>query len=134
VSTHKPFSHTLTVRWRDTDALGHVNHAVFLTYFEEGRDRFLEPIFGSPPIYVVARIEMDLLRELRLDRRQATVIVEVERVGRTSVVLLESLLDTDENLVARSRTTIVRWDDEKRAPLVLSAVERAALAAGEAGS
>ncbi len=122
-----PFSHTVTVRWRDTDALGHVNHAVFLTYFEEGRDRFLERAFGSPPIYVVARIELDLLRELRLDLRQATVTVEVERLGRTSVVLRESLLDADEQIVARSRTTIVRWDENKRAPRELSLEERGAL-------
>ena len=120
-------SHTLTVRWRDTDAFGHVNHAVFLTYFEEGRDRFLEPVFGSPPVYVVVRVEMDFLRELRLERRQATVTVEVERIGRTSVVLRESLLDVEENLVARSRTTIVRWDEAKRAPMELTRAERAAL-------
>ena len=34
------FEHPVTVRWRDTDALGHVDHAVFLTYLEEGRDAF----------------------------------------------------------------------------------------------
>ncbi len=28
------FEHPVNVRWRDTDALGHVNHAVFLTYLE----------------------------------------------------------------------------------------------------
>jgi acyl-CoA thioester hydrolase len=134
MTPHSPFSHTLTIRWRDTDALGHVNHAIFLTYLEEGRDRFLEPIFGSPPIYVVARVEMDLLRELRLDRRQATVTVEVEGIGRTSVVLLESLLDTEGNVVARSHTTIVRWEEGRRAPLELSLDERAALAPGAAAS
>ena len=30
----------MNVRWRDLDALDHVNHAVFLTYLEEGRDAF----------------------------------------------------------------------------------------------
>ena len=29
------FEHPVDVRWRDVDALGHVNHAVFLTYLEE---------------------------------------------------------------------------------------------------
>ena len=33
------FEHLVRVRWRDTDALGHVNHAVFLTYLEEVRGR-----------------------------------------------------------------------------------------------
>ena len=34
------FERLVHVRWRDTDALGHVNHAVFLTYLEEARDAF----------------------------------------------------------------------------------------------
>ena len=125
------FSYTLTIRWRDIDSFGHVYHATYLTYLEEGRDRFLEPIFGAPPVYVVVRIEMDFLRELRLEPREATVTIEVEKVGRTSVVLLETLLDFEGNVVARSRTTIVRWDGGARRPLALSSAERAALEDGE---
>lgn len=34
--------HHVQVRWQDLDGLGHVNHAVVLTYLEEGRDAFLE--------------------------------------------------------------------------------------------
>ena len=104
-----------------------MNHATFLTYLEEGRDRFLEPAFGSPPVYVVARIEIDLMRELPLGKREAIVTVEVERIGRTSVVLEETLLDADSNEIARSRTTIVRWDQERRMPRPVSAQERALL-------
>jgi acyl-CoA thioester hydrolase len=48
------FEHQVDVRWRDTDALGHVNHAVFLTYLEEGRDAFFVRTFGGEPDYVVA--------------------------------------------------------------------------------
>ena len=52
------------VRWRDTDAQGHVNHAVFLTYLEEGRDAFYTQAFGDPH-YVVVRLEVDLRAEVR---------------------------------------------------------------------
>ena len=124
------FSYPIAIRWRDSDAFGHVNHATFLTYLEEGRDRFLEPAFGTPPVYVVVRIEMDLMRELPLGQREATVTVELARIGRTSVVLDESLLDADSNAVARSRTTIVRWDAERRMPRPVSLEERAALQSG----
>src|SRR4029078_1685342 len=31
------FRHVEVVRFRDLDALGHVNHAVYLTYFESAR-------------------------------------------------------------------------------------------------
>ena len=43
------FEHLVRVRWRDTDAQGHVNHAVFLTYLEEGRDAFYVQALGSDP-------------------------------------------------------------------------------------
>ena len=43
------FERAVDVRWRDVDALGHVNHAVFLTYLEEGRDAFYQPTLGADP-------------------------------------------------------------------------------------
>ena len=52
------FEHPVDVRWRDVDALGHVNHAVFLTYLEEGRDAFFAQTLASDPIYVVVRLEV----------------------------------------------------------------------------
>jgi len=50
------FEHPVDVRWRDVDALDHVNHAIFLTYLEEGRDAFFSAALGDP-VYVVARLE-----------------------------------------------------------------------------
>ena len=55
--------HTVDVRWRDVDALDHVNHAVFLTYLEEGRDAFYTELLGREPAYVVVRLEIDLRAE-----------------------------------------------------------------------
>lgn len=34
-------STTLEVRWRDLDMLGHVNHAVYLTYLEQAQAHYL---------------------------------------------------------------------------------------------
>src|SRR5260370_38853995 len=66
------FELPVKVRWRDVDALGHVNHAVFLTYLEEGRDAFYLQTLGSEPHYVVVRLEVDLRAEVRYpDRRGA---------------------------------------------------------------
>ena len=63
------FEHQVDVRWRDVDALGHVNHAVFLTYLEEGRDAFFAQTLASDPIYVVVRLEVDLRAEVRYPDR-----------------------------------------------------------------
>jgi len=43
---------------------------LFLTYLEEGRDAFYTRMLGSYPIYVVARLEVDLRAEVSYpDRR-----------------------------------------------------------------
>src|SRR6202034_2110652 len=94
------FEHPVDVRWRDVDALGHVNHAVFLTYLEEGRDAFYTTILGSDPLYVVARIEIDLRAEVRYSDRQVTVRIEVERLGTTSLTTRETILTPSMQMAA----------------------------------
>ena len=79
------FEHQVSLRWRDVDALGHVNHAVSLTYLEEGRDAFYVQTFGRDPHYLVAPVEIDLRAELRYADRQLRVRIAVERVGTTSL-------------------------------------------------
>ena len=86
------FERTVDVRWRDTDALGHVNHAVFLTYLEEGRDAFYSQVTGGDPIYVVVRLEIDLRAEVRHPDRRVRVRIAVERLGTTSLTTRETVL------------------------------------------
>jgi acyl-CoA thioester hydrolase len=115
------------VRWRDTDALGHVNHVVFLTYLEEGRDAFYSQILGSDPIYVVVRLEVDLRAEVRHPDRQVTVRIEAERVGTTSLITRETVLTPAGDVAAQARVVTVRWDAADRKPIPFSDEERARL-------
>ena len=66
----------IPVRFRDTDGMGHVNNAVYLTYLEIARERYWREIFNLTDYrrvdLIVARIEIDF-------RSQAT-------VGETIVV------------------------------------------------
>jgi acyl-CoA thioester hydrolase len=125
------FVHHVDVRWRDTDALGHVNHVVFLTYLEEARDAFYARILGSDPIYVVVRLEVDLLAEVRYEDRRVTVQVAVERVGTTSLTTRETILAAAGRVAAHARVVTVRWDAASRQPVPFSAPERARLAAAQ---
>ncbi len=121
------FEHPVHVRWRDVDALGHVNHAVFLTYLEEGRDAFFTQSLGGDPMYVVVRIEIDLRAEVRLAERRVTVAIEVERLGTTSLTTREKVLLPSQEVAAEARVVSVRWDRENRKPIPFSAAERAQL-------
>jgi len=123
------FEHVVAVRWRDTDALGHVNNAVFLTYLEEGRDAFYARIIGSEPIYVVVRIEVDLRAEVLHADRQVTVQLAVERVGTTSLTTWETVRTAAGAVAAQARVTSVRWDADLRKPIPFTETERDRLAA-----
>jgi YbgC/YbaW family acyl-CoA thioester hydrolase len=125
------FEHPVEVRWRDTDALGHVNHAVFLTYLEEGRDAFYARALGADPIYVVVRLEVDLRTEVRHQDRRLIVRIEVERLGTTSLATRETILTPAGEVAAEARVVTVRWDPVSRTPVPFSAAERARLAAAE---
>ena len=125
------FERTVDVRWRDVDALGHVNHAVFLTYLEEGRDAFFTKVLGSDPVYVVVRIEIDLRAEVRYQDRQVTVRIEVEQLGTTSLTTRETVLTPAQEVAAEARVVAVRWDADLSKPVPFSQAERARLAARE---
>lgn len=123
------FTRTVDVRWRDLDALGHVNHVVFLTYLEEGRDAFYVDALGHDPSYVVARIEIDLRAEVRYEHRQVTVRIEPERLGRTSLTTQETVLVPSGEVAAAARVVTVRWDSLAHRPVPFTAADRDRLTA-----
>jgi acyl-CoA thioester hydrolase len=127
------FEHPVDVRWRDVDALGHVNHAVFLTYLEEGRDAFFVHTLGGDPEYVVVRLEVDLRAEVRYSARRVTVRIATERLGTTSVTTRETILTSAGEVVAQARVVTVRWDPAQHRPRPLTETERARLTAAMAG-
>jgi acyl-CoA thioester hydrolase len=80
----------IEVRFRDLDALGHVNNAVFLTYLEVARLAFVQALglledAGRVPI-LVARAEIDYRRPVHLGD-DLEVEVRVHAVGRKSFTL-----------------------------------------------
>ena len=122
------FEHQVSLRWRDVDALGHVNHAVFLTYLEEGRDAFYVQALGRDPHYVVARAEIDWRAEIGYADRQLRVRIEVERVGTTSLTTREAVLTPAGVTAAEARVVTVLWDAGTRKPMAFSEGDRARLA------
>jgi acyl-CoA thioester hydrolase len=127
------FERLVHVRWRDTDALGHVNHAVYLTYLEEARDAFYVQALGGSPDYVVVRLEVDLRAEVRHAEQQVTVRIEAERLGTTSLTTRETIFTPSGDVAAEARVVTVRWDPGQRRPIPFSEAERARLAAAPAG-
>jgi acyl-CoA thioester hydrolase len=119
----------IEIRWRDLDVYGHVNHVVFLTYFEEARDEWLGLALGDPArvwSYVVARIEIDYRRELRLEDDIVLARCALERIGTSSVGTREVLVTRAGEVVAEAQAVLVARDEETGRSRPLLAEERAA--------
>src|SRR5260370_30741101 len=115
------FERLVPVRWRDTDAQGHVNHAVFLTYLEEARDAFFEHVIGADPSYVVARVEVDLRAEVRHPDRQGTVRIQAARLGTTTLTTRETNPTVSGGVAAQPPVVTVRWDPAHHRPIPVGA-------------
>ena len=119
------FEKRIPIRWRDLDALGHVNNAVYLTYLEEALNEWLGPVLGLD--WVTARVEIDFRRELRGLGGEVAVRARVERVGTSSVTAVAEIAAPDGALAADARAVVVAWDPETRRPRPLDGRQRAAL-------
>ena len=119
----------IEIRWRDLDVYGHVNHVVFLTYLEEARDEWLGRALGDPArvwSYVVARIEIDYRRELRLEDDMVLARCKLRRIGTSSVGTREQLATRSGDVVAEAEAVLVARDEETGRSRPLLAEERAA--------
>ncbi|MDQ4107300.1 MAG: acyl-CoA thioesterase, partial [Actinomycetota bacterium] len=101
----------IPIRWRDVDAYGHVNNAVFLNYLEEARDRLVESLFGEHAWdFVIARVAIDYRRELSQTDREVVVRCLVTGFGTSSVRTAERVLAADGRLSAEAESVIVARD------------------------
>lgn len=102
------------VRWRDVDALGHVNNAVYFTYLEIARTLYFEQVFNVPrceesPILLVSA-QCDFLSQVTRGE-SLEVGVRVSSAGNTSFDFEYELRSTPEGrLLARASTTQVLFD------------------------
>jgi acyl-CoA thioester hydrolase len=101
----------IPIRWRDVDAYGHVNNAVFLNYLEEARDRLVESLFGEHAWdFVIARVAIDYRSELSQTDREVVVRCGVTGFGTSSVRTAERVLAAGGRLSAEAESVIVARD------------------------
>jgi acyl-CoA thioester hydrolase len=104
------------IRFGDLDPQGHVNQAVFLTYFESGRvGMFRTPDLGIgvPGLtYVMVRMEVDYLKELRWPGT-IEIGTGVAEFGRSSFKTAQAVF-RDGVCAATGRATLVCMDIKTR--------------------
>jgi acyl-CoA thioester hydrolase len=99
----------IKIRWRDMDAYGHVNNAVYLNFLEEARDRLTEELFGAADAwsFVLAHVGIDFRSELTQDDGTVTVRCEVTGFGASSVRTREVVVKDDGTIAAESESVLV---------------------------
>lgn len=124
-STGAPAEFLAQVRWSDPDQLGHVNHARYLSYFEDAR---MELLAWSPTRVpgsvghrgcIAARVAVDYAAPVEF-RPGLTLRVETEvaAIGTSSWTLEQRMYDGD-TVVARCECVLVAYSyaDVKSRPL-----------------
>ena len=102
--TDLPYVHRDRVRFRDCDAMGHVNNAVYSTYLEEARIGVLGDLID----FILARVEIDFRSELR-NGEEVEVRTRCTRIGTKSFDL-EHVIAADGRVVAEAKSVLVSYD------------------------
>ena len=113
---------SLQVRFRDIDAFGHVNNAVFFSYVELARIRYLLDVlqpdqpFDRMPL-ILARIELDYRSPIQFGE-EVLVDSRVDRVGRTSFDMVHRMTaGADARLVGDVQSVLVTYDYAAARPM-----------------
>ena len=104
-----PFHYDLETRWKDMDAFGHVNNAVFLTYIEDARITFFKrwKLDSMDKGLIVASAKIDFLNQL-IHPTKLVIGQRISRIGGKSFDIESVIYNHDGMLpIASSVITIV---------------------------
>jgi acyl-CoA thioester hydrolase len=122
------YTHSLDVRFRDCDPLGHVNNAVYLTYLEQARFNHWRSAWGfgtkdlppEMPGVILARAEIDYKLPAQYGDT-LEVRMRVSNIGRTSFSYDYDIVDAAGRIVATAKTVQVMYDYAKSMPVPIPA-------------
>jgi acyl-CoA thioester hydrolase len=131
------FSTTIEVRWRDLDALNHVNNAVYFTYLEQARVHYLRAlgvVSGDPAGigFILAEASCQFNSPLELGER-VTIYARVGELRNSSFIFEYRMAGEDGRLAATARTAQVCYDYQNRRPIPIPDEWREAVTAYEPG-
>ena len=127
----KRFAVTLTPRFYETDALGHINNAAIAAWFEVARIRFLESLGENRPEtasdWVLANIHIDFLLETFYGSPVEALITGAE-VGNSSLTVSCDMRQNG-RVTVRGRAVLVHRDPVARRSTPVPEVLRRQVAA-----
>ena len=128
----KPFEVHIEVRFRDLDAMGHVNNSVMFTYFEEGRKTFFSNILNrlgpSGFNFILAHIQCDYLKPVKLNDRPLLQMWIID-IGNKSFKFQYQLVDVSDHEMVYSKGESIQvcYDYKKDQSIPVSSEIRRAM-------
>lgn len=126
-----PFVWEQQVVFRDIDMLGHVNNAVYATYFETARVEYLHQLLGERAGqygFILAEITITYRSPTYL-RERLLIGLRVAEIRNSSMIFDGQITEkTTGRLVATSRAVLVHYDFQAQRPVPIPQELRAAIA------
>jgi acyl-CoA thioester hydrolase len=122
----------IAIRWRDMDAYGHVNNAVYLNYLEECRDAWAQSVLGDVADvwdFVLVHVGIDYRSQLTQDDGEVLVRCRLDSFGTSSVRTREEIVKLDGSVSAEAESVIVPREPDTPRSRPLTDREREILAA-----
>lgn len=105
----------ITVRWRDMDAMGHVNNSKYISFLEEARVRWMLSVEGISMTDRIAPVVANTNVNYRAPivwPNDIVVELYVERLGNSSVTIAHRIVDEkDASTLYSDGNVVVVWMD-----------------------
>ncbi|PHQ37645.1 thioesterase [Halorubrum persicum] len=119
----------IDVRFRDIDAMGHVNNAVYATYLEQARTTYFRDVLDadlSSIATVLASLSIDFRRPVELTDGTVAVEIAIDELGTSSVTMAHDIR-TGGEVVAEAEATLVSLDPDSGKPAPIPDEHRSAI-------
>jgi len=110
------------VIFRDVDAFGHVNNAVYLSYFEWARAQMWFDLTGAAGLptdigFIVARAEVDFIAQIGMEPIE--IRVRIAEMRTTSFDTQYEIRLADGKLAATGKVVVVLfdWNEQRKMPI-----------------
>jgi acyl-CoA thioester hydrolase len=120
----------IQVRFADLDVMGHVNNAVYLSYFEMTRVHYFKQLVGSNWDWrkegvLLVRNEIDYLKPILLND-EPEVHMTLEKIGEKSISLLYEI-KVNQEVCTKGKSILVCFNAEERKTIPVPKVMAEAL-------
>ncbi|NOZ83895.1 MAG: acyl-CoA thioesterase [Epsilonproteobacteria bacterium] len=123
----------IQIRFRDTDAMGHVNNAVYFTYFEIARGWLFKDLFGwdkmkeLKDLPVIAASNSCNYRRPLFIGTNISAECYVSKIGTRSFTITTKIVGDDKTVYADGKSVVVFYDYKNNRSMEISKHHREVL-------